>query len=82
MGMAHGRLSSLHTILEDSVDEFDTTSSGGSPDFHIYQKRNTVTPSIPIKTTLLPEGTPMPLTIATVPLWTIVLWLDTDLPPE
>jgi hypothetical protein len=55
---------------------------GGSPDFHIYQKRNTVTPSIPIKTTLLPEGTLMPLTIATVPLWTTVLWLDTGLPPE
>jgi hypothetical protein len=29
MWMVHSRLQSLHTILEDSVDEGDTSSSGG-----------------------------------------------------
>jgi hypothetical protein len=31
MGMAHKGTPLLHTILEDSTNEFDTVSSGGEP---------------------------------------------------
>jgi hypothetical protein len=51
VGMTHSGSPSLHTILEDSVDEVDITSSGGrSFDFPIFQKCNMVTPTVPITT--------------------------------
>jgi hypothetical protein len=52
VGMAHNRSLSLHTILEESVDEGDTTSSeGGSSGFPISRGCNMVTPIVPITTT-------------------------------
>jgi hypothetical protein len=60
-----------------------TTSSGGrSSVFPISRKCNVVTPSAPIMTTTPPEGTPMPLTIATVPLRSFALQPDPGLTPE
>jgi hypothetical protein len=41
-----------------------------------------VTPIVPITTTLPPEGTPVPLTIPTVPLWAVGPQLDVGLPPK
>jgi hypothetical protein len=70
VGMAHNGSPSLHTILEDSADEGDTTSSGGgSTGFPISLECNVVTPTIHITTTQPPEGIPSPLTIAIAPLW-------------
>jgi hypothetical protein len=71
--MAHRRSLSLHTILEDSADDGDTTSSGGrSSVFPISRGCNVVTTSIPIITTPPSESTPTPLAIVTVPLQTIM----------
>jgi hypothetical protein len=66
MGIAHSGLPSLHTILEDSANKFDTTASwgGGEPRLpHLSKTQHGDT------TTPLLEGSPMPLTVATVPLW-------------
>jgi hypothetical protein len=83
MGMVHSRSLSLHTILKESLDEGDTTSSGwGGSDFTIYRGCNVVTPTVPITTTPASEGTPATLTISTVPLWTTVPQLDPGLPPK
>jgi hypothetical protein len=69
VGMVHNGLSSLYTILEESADEGDMTSSrGGRFDFPISRGCNVVTLTVPITTAPLPEGTPMLLTISTVPL--------------
>jgi hypothetical protein len=66
-------LPSLHTILKESTDEGDITSSrGGSSDLPMSRGCNVVTPTIPIMTMPPPEGTSMPLTIATVPLGTVI----------
>jgi hypothetical protein len=71
VGMAHNGSLSLHTIVEDSTDEGDRASSRGRCSaFPISQECNMVTPSVPITTTPLSEGTPMPLAIAIAPLWT------------
>jgi hypothetical protein len=71
VGMVHSGSLSLHTILMESIDEDDTTSSGGgSFGFPISQGCNIVTPTIPITTTPQPEGTLVSLTIPTTPLWT------------
>jgi hypothetical protein len=73
VGMSHSGSPSLHTILEDSIDEGDTASSGGwSSSFPISRECNVVIPNVPITTMLPPEGTLAPLTIATVPLWTAI----------
>jgi hypothetical protein len=70
MEMSHTGSPPLCTILEDSIDEFYTTSSGeGSSGFPISRRRNMVTPHVPITTTLWPEDTPASQTIATVLLW-------------
>jgi hypothetical protein len=73
VGMLHNGSPSLLAILEDSSNEGDTASSRGrsssSPD---PQGCNVVTPTIPITTTPLSEGTSVPLTIPTVPLQIIV----------
>jgi hypothetical protein len=83
MGMVHSRSLSLDTILEESTDEGDTASGrGGSSDFPISRGCNVVTPTVPITTTPPPEGTPMPLTISTIPLWTAAPHLDTRPLPE
>jgi hypothetical protein len=69
VGTACIELPSLRTILEDSTDEFYTTSSReGSSDFPISWRRNMVTPHVPIMTTPRPEDASAPQTIATVPL--------------
>jgi hypothetical protein len=69
MGMAYNESSLLHTNLKDSANEGDTTSSrGGGSSFPISQECNVVTPTVPITTTPPSDDTPMPLTIATVPL--------------
>jgi hypothetical protein len=69
VGMAHSGSPALHTILEDSADEGDTTSSRGrNSGFPISQGCNMVTLYLPITTTPPSEGTPMPLAITTVPL--------------
>jgi hypothetical protein len=69
MEMTHNGSPSLHTILEESANEGDTTSSGGgSSGFSISRGCNMATPSTLITTTPPSEGTPTPLTIATVPL--------------
>jgi hypothetical protein len=71
MGMAHSGSSSLHTILEDSTDVGNTTSSRGrSSSFPVSRECNVVTPSVPIMSAAPSEGTPTPLAITTVPLWT------------
>jgi hypothetical protein len=83
VGMTHSGSPSLHTILEDSADEGDIASSGGrSSGFPISWECNIVTPSVPTTTTSLSEGTPPPLAIATVPLWTVIPQPDPGLPPE
>jgi hypothetical protein len=83
MGMVHSRSPSLDTIFEDSTSEDDLASSdGGSPNFPLSQGCNVVTPTIPIITTPSLKGTPMPQTIPTVPLWTIMLQSDTKLLPK
>jgi hypothetical protein len=83
MGMTHNGSPSLHTILEKSADEGDTTSSKGrSSDFPISQECNMMTPFIPITTTPPSEGTPTPLAIATVPLQTVAPQPDPGLTPE
>jgi hypothetical protein len=83
IGMVHNRSSSLHAILEDSIDEGEIASSRGrSSSFPISQEFNMVTPTIPITTTQLLEGNPMTLAIAAVSLCTVVQQLDTRLPPE
>jgi hypothetical protein len=65
--IAHSGSPSLHTILEDSIDEGDTTSSGGgSSCFPISRECNMVTLAVLITTTPSSEGTLMPLAIATV----------------
>jgi hypothetical protein len=71
--MVHYGSPSLHAILEESVDEGDTTSSGGgSSGFPISRGCNMVTPTVSIITTPPSEGIPVHLTIPTVPLWIIV----------
>jgi hypothetical protein len=73
VGMAHSGSPSLHTIFEESADEDDTTSSGGgSSGFSISRGCNVVTLIVPITRTSPLEGTPTPLTIPTVLLWTVV----------
>jgi hypothetical protein len=67
VGMVHSGSSSLHTILEESTDVCGTSSSGGGrSSFPIYRGCNMVTPTVPITTILLLEGTPAPLTIPMV----------------
>jgi hypothetical protein len=71
MGMAHNGSSSLHTILEDSVNKGDTTSSGGSSSgFPISRECNVLTLSVPIMTTPPSKDSSTPLTIVTILLWT------------
>jgi hypothetical protein len=83
VGMTHNGSPSLHTIIEESVDEGDTASSGGgSSGFPISHGSNVVTMTITITTMPLPKGTPTPLTIATFPLQTIIPQPDIGLPPE
>jgi hypothetical protein len=80
--IAHSGSPSLHTILEDSIDEGDTTSSGGgSSCFPISRECNMVTLAVLITTTPSSEGTLMPLAIATVPLRTAIPQPDSELPP-
>jgi hypothetical protein len=70
-------------MLEESVCEDDSTSSEwGSSSFPISQGCNVVTPTIPIATTPSPEGNPVPLTIPTVPLWSVVPQPNTELFPK
>jgi hypothetical protein len=67
--MVHSGSPSLHTILEESTNEDNITSSGGgSSAFLISQGCNMVTPTVPVTTTPPSEGTSVPLTIPTVPL--------------
>jgi hypothetical protein len=67
--MVHSGSPSLHTILEESTNEDNITSSGGgSSAFLISQGCNVVTPTVPVTTTPPSEGTSAPLTIPTVPL--------------
>jgi hypothetical protein len=77
VGVSHSRSPLLHTILEDSTGEGDTTSSGeGSFGLPISRECSVVTPNVPITTTPPSEGTPMPLTNATISQ------PDTGLSPE
>jgi hypothetical protein len=83
MEMVHNGSPSLHTILEESTGEDNSASSGGgSSSFPISRSCNVVIPAIPITTTPLPEGTPVLLTIPTVPLRTTVPQPDTGLLPK
>jgi hypothetical protein len=69
VGMVHRGSLSLHAILEEFIDEGDTTSSGwGSSVFPISRGCNMVTPIVPITITPLSESTLMHLTILTVPV--------------
>jgi hypothetical protein len=73
MGMVPSASPSQHTILEESIDEDDTTSNGmGSSGLPISQGCNAVTPTAPITTTSPLENTPVLLTIPTVPLRTAI----------
>jgi hypothetical protein len=73
VGMAHNESPSLHVILEDSTSEDDSIScEGGSSVFPISRECNMVILVVPIATTPLPEGTPVPLTVPTIPMWTVV----------
>jgi hypothetical protein len=48
VAMAHSGSPSLHTILEESINDGDTTSSRrGSSGFHISRGWNVVTPTVP-----------------------------------
>jgi hypothetical protein len=81
--MVHSGSLSLHTILEESSDEGDTTLGGGeSSSYPGPRGCNVVTPTVPISTTPLPEGTSAPLAILMVPLWTTAPQLDVGLLPE
>jgi hypothetical protein len=83
MGMVHSGSPSLHTILEDSADEFYSTSSGeGSSGFPICRRHSMGTLPTPLTTTPRPEDASTPQTMATNLPWTIVLWPDTELPFE
>jgi hypothetical protein len=83
VGMAHSGSPLMHTILEDSADEGDTSSNGGgSSGFPISQGCNMLTLTVPITTTSPLEGTLMPLTILTVPLRAIILQTATGVPFE
>jgi hypothetical protein len=74
VGMARSGSSLLHTILKDSIDKFYIASSGeGSSGFLVSWRHNMMTPPVPITTTPSPDDAPIPSTIATVPLQTIVL---------
>jgi hypothetical protein len=69
VGMTHSGSPSMHAILEDSVDEGNTTSSGGgSSGFPISRECNVVTLTVPITTMPPSEGTLMLLDIVIVPL--------------
>jgi hypothetical protein len=83
MGMDHNGMPSLHTILEESFEEDDTTSSErGNSGFPISRGRNVVILTIPIKTTPPSKSTLAPLTILMVPLWTAILQPDIGLPAD
>jgi hypothetical protein len=83
VGMVHSGSLLLHAILKESTDEGDIASSGGgSSNIPISRGCNVVTPSVPITTTPLSEGTKSPLTIATVLLWTVIRHPDIGLLPE
>jgi hypothetical protein len=67
IGMVHSKSPSLHTILEESANEGDTTSSGGgNSGFPISRGCNVVTPIVLVTTTAPPKGTLVPLTILMV----------------
>jgi hypothetical protein len=83
MGTTCSGSPSLCTILDDSVNEFYTTSSGeGNYGFPISWRRSMGTTTAPIATTPWPEDALTPHTMAKALLQTIVLWPDTRLPPE
>jgi hypothetical protein len=74
VGMVHDGSSALHTILEDSSNDRNSTSGGGrSSDTPAPRACNVVTPIVPIPDTPPPKDTPSLLTIPTVPLQTIAL---------
>jgi hypothetical protein len=83
VGMTHGGSPSLQTILENSTNEFYTTSSGeGSSGFPISQRSSMGTPPPPIATIPWPEDALTSQTMTMVPLRTIAPRPDTELPPE
>jgi hypothetical protein len=83
MGMARNGSPSLHTILEDTADEFYMTCSGeGSSDFPISLRHRMGTPPSPLATTLWTEDASTPQTMAMDPPWTITPQPDTRIPPN
>jgi hypothetical protein len=83
VGMIHVGSPSLQTILENSTNEFYTTSSGeGSSGFPISQRSSMGTPPPPIATIPWPEDALTSQTMMMVPLRTIAPRPDTELPPE
>jgi hypothetical protein len=83
LGMVHSGSPSLGTILEGSKDEFYMASSReGSSSLPDSWRHNMGTLPAPITTTPWPEDALTSLTMRTVPLRTIALWLDVGLSPE
>jgi hypothetical protein len=83
VGMIHSGSPPLCTILEESIDEDNTTSNGrGSSNLPIPQGCNVVTPTTPITTAPSTENTLTLLTTPTVPLQTSIPEPYTGHPPD